>query len=250
MNQNWQILPSSVAQVVAFVEQHKDSPRVKQRIERNLRDNKPTIDKDQFWLQMTICMLSSQQKSGPTSPIVRFIRTRPFPFDYATCLAHKDNLIEFGKKTLTDFGGIRFTNNIPTYLAKNLKRLEEEFWPKTLDALENLRLHQDQPTERGTARFLARRLKGLGPKQSRNVLQCLGLTRYEIPINSRVTNRLNELGFVVQYSLDNTGHYCRVMGDIQKLCKACGLLPCVLDAAMFASFDEGGWTEENVKDVF
>ena len=73
---------------------------------------------------------------------------------------------------------------------------------------------------------------------------------YEIPIDSRVRKRLKELGFAVQDSLGSNRSYCRVMDDIQELCKACGVLPCVLDAAMFASFDEGGWTEDIVKDVF
>ena len=41
--------------------------------------------------------------------------------------------------------------------------------------------------------------EGFGPKQSRNLLQELGLTRFEIPIDSRVTNWLNdELKFPIK----------------------------------------------------
>src|SRR3712207_8726784 len=35
-------------------------------------------------------------------------------------------------------------------------------------------------------------LKGFGPKQSRNLLQGLGLTRYEIPIDIRITRWFND----------------------------------------------------------
>jgi hypothetical protein len=33
------------------------------------------------------------------------------------------------------------------------------------------------------------------------------------------------------------------MDGFQALCQACDVVPCVLDAATFASFDGGGWTE-------
>ena len=33
---------------------------------------------------------------------------------------------------------------------------------------------------------MSERLAGFGPKQARNLLQGLGLTRYEIPIDSRI----------------------------------------------------------------
>jgi hypothetical protein len=46
--------------------------------------------------------------------------------------------------------------------------------------------------ERIVARVLDEQLRGIGPKQSRNLLQELGLTRYEIPLDSRVAGWLNE----------------------------------------------------------
>src|SRR5262249_34104697 len=94
---------------------------------------------------------------------------------------------------------------------------------------------------------------GFGPKQSRNLLQCLGLTRYEIPIDSRITEWLNEFGFPVHLSapvLGDRAYYCFVMDGVRELCKVSDVLPCILDAAIFASSDGQGWTEENVKRVF
>jgi hypothetical protein len=36
------------------------------------------------------------------------------------------------------------------------------------------------------------------------------------------------------------------MEGFQESCRACEVMPCVLDAAIFASFDKEGWAEENV----
>ena len=95
------------------------------------------------------------------------------------------------------------------------------------------------------AEFLADRIMGLGPKQSRNVLQFLGLTRYEIPIDSRVTGWLNEFGFPVRLSaqaLSDPNYYCFVSDGLQVLCEEAGVVPCVLDAAVFSSYDAAPWT--------
>ena len=90
---------------------------------------------------------------------------------------------------------------------------------------------------------------GFGPKQARNLLQSLGLTRHEIPIDSRIAKWLNDFGFPVRLSASALGdrhYYAFVMDGVQALCRASEVAPCVLDAAIFASFDGGGWTEENI----
>ena len=83
-------------------------------------------------------------------------------------------------------------------------------------------------------------LKGFGPKQSRNLLQALGLTRYEIPIDSRITKWLNHFGFPIKLSaaaLADPNYYNFVLDGFQKLCEAADIYPCVMDAAIFASSD-------------
>jgi len=41
-------------------------------------------------------------------------------------------------------------------------------------------------------------------------------------------------------------YYNFVSDGFQRLCKVCEIMPCVLDAVIFSSFDGGRWTEENV----
>jgi thermostable 8-oxoguanine DNA glycosylase len=104
-------------------------------------------------------------------------------------------------------------------------------------------------TERRAAEFFDEKLQGFGPKQSRNLIQGLGLSRYEIPMDSRITKWLNAFGFPVNLTanaLSDRNYYNFVSEGLQSLCEACGIMPCVLDAAIFSSFDGDEWTEENV----
>jgi hypothetical protein len=144
---------------------------------------------------------------------------------------------------------LRRTNLLAGEIATNLTRLEEGLWQQTLNTLDTLRTNKGIGAEREAADFIDDKFAGFGPKQARNLLQSLGLTRHEIPIDSRITKWLNEFGFLVRLSasaLADTNYYCFVMDGFQVLCQASGVAPCVLDAAIFASFDGGGWTEENI----
>jgi hypothetical protein len=70
-------------------------------------------------------------------------------------------------------------------------------------------------------------------------------TRYEIPIDSKVTGWLNEFGFPIRLSaqaLSDPNYFGFVSDGVQALCKKAGVLPCVLDAAVFSSFDAEPWT--------
>jgi hypothetical protein len=77
-------------------------------------------------------------------------------------------------------------------------------------------------------------------------MQSLGLTKYEIPIDSRITKWLNDFGFPVTLSanvLSDQNYYNFVLDGFQKLCSAAEIYPCVMDAAIFASNDPD-WPEE------
>jgi hypothetical protein len=244
----WTIEPTDIKKVMAFLDLHRDDLFVRQRIEWNLRDEKPAVEKAEFWQQIVACLLTTQQRSGPTSAVTRFIRTTPFPLAYKTCLA-QPSVEKFAKDTMTTFGGLRRTNRLAIEIAKNLTLLESGLWQQTLDKLGTLRTNKAVGAEREAADFIDDKFAGFGPKQARNLLQSLGLTRHEIPIDSRITKWLNEFGFPVRLSasaLSDPNYYCFVMEGFQALCRACAVAPCVLDAAIFASFDGGGWTEENI----
>ena len=91
-----------------------------------------------------------------------------------------------------------------------------------IDTLQELINSDSKLKERQIADNLANEFDGFGPKQSRNFLQALGLTKYEIPIDSRITNWLNDFGFPLRLTslpLSDVGYYHFVSDGIQNLCE-------------------------------
>ena len=244
----WQVDAEDVAKVKAFVEQYQDDPFVKDRIVSNLRDSKPPVTKEYFWYVMVGCLLTTQQRSGPDSSVVRFLQVKPFPLEYAVCRQRND-VADYTQAALASFGGLRRSTTIGKEVAANLQFLEQGGWDQTFEHLDCVRVNSRPETERQAAEFIDAKFVGFGPKQSRNLLQWLGLSRYEIPIDSRITKWLNDFGFPVKLSataLSDASYYDFVSDGVQRLCEACQIMPCVLDAAIFSSFDAGKWTEENL----
>ena len=195
-----------------------------------------------------MALLTTQQPSGPKSAVSRLLATDPFLLGYANC-RESDQVAHFATETLVAFGGIRRHGLIGVELEENMAKLESELWPTVLEKLNALRTTTDRGAERIAADFLSDSMKGLGPKQARNLLQALGLTRYEIPIDSRVAKWLNDTGFPVPVgtkALSDRKYYCFVLDGVHRLCDAANEFPCVLDGAVFASFDGEGWNDRIV----
>jgi len=235
----WQVEPSDVEKVQAFVEAQRENAFVQDRIKGNVEQRPASISREQFWRLSVGCLLTSQQRSGPDSPISRFMRSDPFPLPYAFFSSHSDPA-SAASDVLKQASGIRFTNRIGDFLAENHEKLQQGLWPEMQEALNGLIGEHTLADERRVAGFVRERLKGFGPKQSRNLLQDLGLTQYEIPIDSRIIKWLNDFGFPIRLSssaLSDPNYYHFVSDGVQALCQQSGILPCVFDAAVFSSFD-------------
>jgi len=250
MEFQWIIKNKDVSLLKDFVRRHQNNNFVKNRIKRNLSDEIPKFSKEEFWKWMLACLLTTQQRSGPNSKISKFLITKPFPLGYRYC-KESPSLQEDSYKILTGFGGIRRTNKISDEIVSNLNLLESGGWNDILQiAAKLLEIRKEKPKSKNInlerqACSIAQNLKGIGPKQSRNLWQALGLTRYEIPIDSRIIKWLNKNGFPFELStsgLSDENYYRLLMDGIQKWCLESGVLPCVLDAAIFSSYD-GEWPE-------
>lgn len=244
----WQFDPGDILRIKGFVKLHSNNPFVQQRIQRNLADKKPIVSLDGFWFAMVSCLATTQQRSGPGTPVSRFILIKPFPLSYELCKS-QENLYDFTHKILTSFGGIRRTNRLSKEITTNFSRLQHSLWDRTCSVLEELRVSVDAQNERKSAEFIDEHFMGFGPKQSRNLLQALGLTRFEIPIDSRITKWLNDFGFPITLSagaLSDRNYYNFVSDGVQLLCEQSHVYPCVFDAVIFSSYDEDRWVEENV----
>lgn len=193
------------------------------------------------------CLLTSQQRAAPNSPVTRFLLTKPFPLRLELC-REESHLESFVTETLKAFGGIRFSTRIGVFARANLNYLNEDGWIPTFNVFETVRLHSNPETERQAARYIDKHFRGFGPKQSRNLVQGLGLSRFEVPIDSRITKWLNELPFAITLAaegLNDPNYYEFVSDGFQKLAEAAEMFPCVLDAVIFSSPDKGQWTDEN-----
>jgi len=244
----WKVTKKDVVRVKTFFEAHRDGCFVQKRQRKiNERIDNP-VTKTEFWEAMLVCLLTTQQRSGPNSPVGRFIICRPFPLAHQECAA-SDNLEKYVLELLERHGGIRRAPTIAQQASDNYEAMEAGLWSTTRSTLEHVRKESGANAEREAANFIQDHFKGFGPKQSRNLLQTLGLSKYEIPFDSRITKWLNDFGFPVRLSataLADRDYYQFVSDGFQQLCAACNIWPCLLDAAIFSSYDGDAWTEENV----
>lgn len=247
-----------------IVEERRSEPFVASRRERNVTLDEITVSESRFWTAQLASLLTSRQRSGPDSQVFRFLKEERRTLRLERC-RDADDVPQFVSTTLEEFGGILYYNNIGTYCAKNLERLDDGGWERLRDELDRLiRARQREPkasdatTDRAVSRFLHRGfdgdgLHGIGPKQSRNLLQILGLSRYETPLDSRITKWLNE-NLTLPYEVTGGGlsqpeYYAFVMDLVQDVCAEADVLPCVFDAAVFSSYDSG-WSEDDASVTF
>ena len=243
----WDINNKDVQKVKALIKRMKNNPLVAQR-RKNLKKKIDTVDKHLFWYRLVACLLTTQQRSGPESPISKFLRLEPFPLSLNNCSNH-DNLEEFIHSTLSSYDGIRRYNRITEEIVHNFTLIDSEKWSNIKLTLEKLAHDHTHLEEQKAAEKVQSLFKGFGPKQSRNLLQSLNLSVYEIPIDSRITKWLNNFGFPIKLSskiLSDNDNYNLISSGIQKLCAKVGIYPCILDAAIFASFDGDKWEETNI----
>jgi hypothetical protein len=239
----WQISRRDAAFVRQFVRERLASRFVKVRIQRNVKGGHKPLTRSAFWDVLISCLLTTQQRSGPGSHVARFVGLRPSPLAYRACRS-KRCPGDYVRKVLTNHRGIRRAPTIGEQAEANLRVLEGPRWKETLAWLRVLAQGATPAQERQAAHFMAEHFKGIGPKQSRNLLQDLGLTRYEMPIDSRITRWLNKLMAAPKLDaqmLASPKYSDFVMDGIQELCGRAGVYPCVFDAAVFSSFDGDGW---------
>jgi thermostable 8-oxoguanine DNA glycosylase len=245
----WNVDDLQVEWTTEFYNQHKHTILVKTRHKRNVQKIGLDFSKEFVWKSLVACLLTSQQKSGPASKVVQLLRTDPFPLNLHFCLENIILLEKIAQEVLTSFGGIRRSTIIAQQLKINLQRIVGNDWFILKEiALYDIKM-DDKHWEQSLAGTIQRAVVGFGPKQSRNFLQMLGITKYEIPLDSRIIDWLNKNNFPVHLTavgLSDSYYYQFVSDGIQYLCEKANIYPCLLDAAIFSSYDNGKWTEENL----
>jgi hypothetical protein len=234
----WTIEARDVKRVRELVAKYEDHPIVRDRKKRNVERVGVSRSKGSVWRVIVGCLLTTQQKSGPDSRVARFVRDGSELFRFSAC-ARKRKLASFAESTISRYG-LRRAATIGREIEANFLWLSDGGWTKLRQHLKAFKSGSPARLEREVASFVSANLSGFGPKQSRNMLQWLGLTQHEIPLDSRVLKWLNKSGFPIHLSaqgLADEAYYCLVLDGVQELCNYAKVLPCIFDAAVFASFE-------------
>lgn len=228
------------------IERHRECNLVKERIRRNADRNLPEMSMDHAWNVLVACLLTTQQRSGPSSPVSKLLSESPFPLGLSSCTGNNE-LIEYAQSVLQERKGVRFTTKIPKQLGENIGLFCGPGTPIMQSHIEYAMAASSIVDERRVANRLSADVVGFGPKQARNFLQILGLSRWVVPLDSRFVKWLKECGYAKEAFpevLADRKRYESIEDDVAEACEATGVLACVLDAAVFASFDDEEWTPE------
>jgi hypothetical protein len=243
----WTIREPDVATVKRFFEGERYAADVCERRKRNVDQPAPEFSREQFWYVLMGCLLTTRQRSTKGSRVHTFLEGSDFPLTLDAC--NKEPVVgEFVQRAIKEFGGIRMGPTIGGRANENLRRLNEALWADTEQWFARLYAQRtrepqasDKALEREAAQWADASFAGIGPKQSRNLWQWLGLSRYETPLDSRVTDWIND-NFSIEVDADRLGssrYYEAVLDYVQALCEKAGVLPCEFDAAAFDFEDLG-----------
>ena len=255
MTFQWQFTQQDKDLVHELLKKHKGNRLLQYRVKVNLSEKRKTeVTKEIFWRNMIAMRLTAQQSSDPGSYVDEFNKKNPYPLAYETVaqVAQQEDISKFVTDTIKEHKAHYRAPTIGRQTAQNYYRLTEwGMWEGLLKQVNRLTTLQSKEVERSIATYLDFILVGISHKQSRNILQELGLTRYEIPIDSRVLNWLRDkTSFPEEQYLyhrdrmSNQNAYESLLDEIQRLCEACNEYPCLVDAAIFVDADKVSRGEE------
>lgn len=240
MKASWGIDDGTQKKWRDFYELNKNRELPKRRRARNVRRIDLDLSKQEIWRVLIGCQVTTQQRSGPNSVVANFLGSKSPALNLRECRRVESvaRLVEAECRAAR----VRFGPKIAGNLQKIFNYLESGGWKKLESQLETLKSHTSMVKERQVVSFLLeeKNFPGLGPKQARNFIQWLGLSRYEVPLDSRILKKIKELGadFVPRSNaLSDEVVYIFVQSGIQKIAELLNIYPCELDACIFASFD-------------
>ncbi|MBK7832646.1 MAG: hypothetical protein IPJ56_09965 [Gemmatimonadetes bacterium] len=243
-----EVTPKDAAAIRKFFDHWAQSPMVVKRAQRNVEGQRDALTEKTLWHAIVTCLLTTQQqRSGRNHPSRSSCGSSRSLSPLSVARRHGD-VRSWAGGVLSSHGGIRRYNQLANEVAANLEILDSGGFGTLLTALRPLEKSSSKAAERAAAHLLDEMLAGVGPKQARNTLQSLGLSQYEIPLDSRVAKWLRRIGFplpVAAAALSDPEYYDFVLDAFQDMAAAVDVLPCLLDAAIFASFDPA-WTEAEV----
>ncbi|MGP1532134.1 MAG: hypothetical protein ACTTI5_08125 [Treponema sp.] len=237
MKSVWIIDDDVFNKIKKIVDENINSEIAKERMNKNINKIGIDISKNNVWKVLIGCEITTQQKSGKWSVTDKFLNSNSKLLDFDYC---KKQDISFISKELQT-AGLRRYEKISEWLIQIIQEWESGEWDILLDKLSSINKNHTKDDEKEVISYLmSGKYKGLGLKQSRNFLQWLGLSEYEIPIDSRARKVLKDCGcnFVPGVSaLQDKVTYEYLEKGMQLVSERLNIKPCILDACFFASLE-------------
>ena len=186
------ITPQSIEYFRKLYSKHQNHPFVLERIENSSNEkNRPDIDINLFWATLVETINATQARSAGFINPINDTDYKIKKWDSIKGISH-DELRELAYTEFMDSNIDKYSKNNAKYAVSNrnfIKNQGEEKILKTINSCET----GNSTSEEKTCVFL-QKLKGIGPKQSRKILQYLGRSHYQVPIDSEVLNQLEISG--------------------------------------------------------
>ncbi len=239
MKAEWIIDQDVLNNISKVIQNNIHKAIVQKRINTNIKKQGIDLSQSNIWKKIVGCEITTQQKSGFGSPVDLFLKSSNNPvLDYDKCKKLQEQDIS---EELSN-GHLRNNKRIASFLIRIINLLESGEWNILIEKLESLNKDHTKQEEIQVVQYLHSGLyPGLGLKQSRNFIQWLGLSVFEIPIDSRELKVLKKckFNFVPGASaLQDEVTYLFLESGIQKACELLDIKPCILDACFFASFEK------------
>ncbi len=233
MEIDWRVSEVDLKKITDFVNQ-QSNVHVANRIARNINYQDLLINRDTMIHSLLYSMVLLNQRHSIYPQIESVFQNNSSQFHYETIINVPD-VKKYIFETLKKHGITVDINKSPEFFTNNFDLLESTNWV-LLDILtKNLYQKLDKQAEREIADYVDTMFKGFGSIEARIFLQHLGLIKYEIPIDSVVSDWLNNFNFPIKLSttaLQDRNYYHFVSDGIQLLCKKANVYPCVLEAAI------------------
>ena len=238
MELHWHFSERDTSRLATFVSSQSGKRLVLERQRRNVHRKGIDLSDASTWRVLVGCLATTQQPSGDNSKVARFLDSDSPVLDLKAC-SKTPNLAKSASRALSA-AGLRRNVVIGEQLQLAIESFSGAAWRTLQLSLENLVSHTTLAKERESANLFRQTFKGIGPKQSRNLIQWIGLSRYVVPLDSRFTKHLTQIGFPIPVSastLQDEAYYRFVEDGIQHISKAAAVYPCIYDACVFASFE-------------
>lgn len=214
--------------------------QIKREIKNRLKIRKKAPTDQEIWDALVIGLVTSQQKSGENSVVNLFLNEirKQEQFNLQQ-LCDRPELIE----KIPYFEKLRFNKKIYDFMTDALDKYKNNHWKIIKSAFKDLMKGTSNLTkEREVANELQTYFKGIGLKQSRNILQSLHLSRYMIPLDSKVMRIMKSMNngksLVGTIALQDQIIYMEIENAINDLCEDLKVLPCYFDGVLFHHTDE------------